>query len=163
MSDSGLKVFVGANFEVEGQDIINENSAFLKRDDIFFDERHNFVSHAVTPSNWDWYINYLKFVQVIARKNPSAKPNYLLDLGYVPVVYLPTCFMELSANMFNALDRINLPYIKIAPTNFLNKYLNIQGFDGWVSKMDAAKYLSCAPEEVTSIDLVRRVFINGGK
>ena len=160
MSADALKVFIGNNFKVEGQDTFPTNSNYLKRDDVFYDERCKFLTHNLDTSNWDWYFNYLEFNQVAANKNPSARPTYLLDLGYVPVVFLPTCCAKVGPTLIEILDRKNLPYIKTFPMSFVTKYCDIMGIDAWMSKMDAAKLLDIAPEQVTSALVLRRLVLN---
>lgn len=157
MSESSLKVFIGDNFKVEGQDLLPTSSSYLKRPDVYYDERSRFLTRNLNLSNWDWYYNYLEFTQVLASKNASAKANYLLDLGYVPVVYLPTCCLQLGNKMLEALDKVGIPYVKIRPTSFVNKYCDIVAIDAWVSKMDAASILGIPPEKVTSVAIVRRL------
>lgn len=160
MSDVELKVFVGENFKVEGQSLFTTNSNYLNRKDVFYDERGRFLTRSLNLSNWDWYYNYLDFTQVVANKNQSAKPNYLLDLGYVPVVFLPTCCLQLGSKLMEVMDKRNIPYVKVQPMSFVTKYCDIMSIDAWVSKMDASELLGIAPEKVTSIDILRRLILN---
>lgn len=159
MTESNLKVFVGNNFKVEGQDVLPTGSVYLNRSDVHFDERGNFLTHNLDLSNWQWYYNYLDFMQTAANKNVNAHATYLLDLGYVPVVYLPTCCLTLGTALREALDYKGIPYISIGPTSFVVKYCNFSTVDIWVSKMDAAPLLGVAPTDVTSEMILRKLVI----
>ena len=159
--NDGLRVFVGDNFKVEGQEVLSTNDAYLKRADVHFDERANFLTRNLNVSNWDWYYNYLEFMQIVANKNPQASPTYLLDLGYVPVVYLPSCCESLGARLMEAMDVKKIPYVKLPPTSFVLKHYKAMTIDAWVSKMDVYERLGVAPNEVTSEMILRRLVLNG--
>ena len=160
MADNNFKVFVGDNFKVEGQDVLPVNDKYLKTAGVYFDERAYFLTRNLNLSNWQWYFNYLDFMQTAASKNPKAKPMYLLDLGYVPVVYMPSCCLKFGTELMEALDSKDIPHVKIAPTSFVRKYCDIMTVDAWVSKMDVAEPLGLKPENVTSEAIIRRLILN---
>ena len=160
MSEASFKVFIGNNFKVEGQDVLPTNSSYLKSAGVYFDERANFLTYNLDLSNWDWYFNYLEFMQTASNKNGQAQPKYLLDLGYVPVVYMPSCCEHLGAKLMEVMDVRNIPYVKLSPTSFVLKKYKTMTIDAWVSKMDVAKLLDVNPEDVTSEMILRRLILN---
>lgn len=160
MAGQIFKVFVGDNFKVEGQSEFPTNSDYLKQDGVFFDERANFLTRNLDLSDFQWYYNYLDFMQTMANKNPNAKPMYLLDLGYVPVVYLPSCCLQIGPKLVEALDAADVPHVRLSPTSFVSKYCNLMTVDAWVSKMDIYERLGVKPEEVTSEMILRRLLLN---
>lgn len=160
MAESKFLVFVGDNFQFEGKEDFAMNADYLKRKDVHYDTRANFLSRNVDLSNWQWYFNYLDFMQTASSKNPNAKPSYLLDFGYVPVVYLPSPFESLGVRLMEAMAVKKIPYIKMTPTSFATKYCSLVTVDAWVSKMDVYKRLGCRPEEVTSEMIIRRLILD---
>lgn len=155
-----FKVFVGVNFKVDGLEEL-PSADYLSRPDVFYDERNRFVTSGLDRSSWDWYFNYLDFVQTLSVKNATAKPMWILDLGYVPVVYMPSCCSGFGVQLFKALDNKGIPYVKLRPYSFVSKYTEGMDSDGWMSKMDAAKLLNCAPEEVTSTRILKELILDG--
>jgi hypothetical protein len=160
MAEVDYKVLVGNNFTVEHQVNFSDIKDQLKMPGVYYDERANILSLKTDLTNWNWYFNYLDFQQVSSVKHAEARPTYLLDLGYVPVAYLPSCFVSLGAKIMEALDVSKIPYIKLSPTSFALKYCNIMTVDAWVHKMDVADMLDKKPEDVTSKDILRRLFVN---
>lgn len=126
--------------------------------DTYLDSRMYMISVNTNFQNNDWLINYLNTAAYFARKNPDAYPTYLCDLGYIPVVYLPTCVPTLGTKLMLILDAKKIPYIKVKGTSFVQKYFNTDMTDAWVHKLDAAKVLDCKPEEVRAVDFVKEVF-----
>lgn len=157
MAERKIKVFVGRNFELEGISDMPTDESYLERSGAKFDSRLNFLTTDWDTSTFQWYYNYLATNQIIASRNPKAYCTYLLDIGYVPVIYLPSIAAELTPKFTQLLDNCGLPYIKMGATSFANKYCNIDTVDAWVSKMDAAKFLGCKPEDVRSADIFRRL------
>lgn len=152
-------VFVGTNFKFEGTEDFPSNPAFLERADVFYDERCRFITTFLNTDNWDWYYNYIDFLHTVSVRNTDAKPSYLLNLGYVPVIMLPSCCLRYSTSLFEALDNSGVPYIRVPAMSFVTSHCNVETVDAWVSKMDACKVLNCKPEEVTSIDVFRRLIL----
>lgn len=157
MAESGLKVFIGTNFKVEGKDVLPSDANILSQPGVYFDERANFLTYGLNLHNYEWYYNYLNFMQVASTKNMNANPSYLLNLGYIPVVYLPSCCLQLTDSLMKVLEVNKVPHIKKAPTSFATKYCNIMTTDAWVSKMDVHEMLGVTPEKVTSEMLLRRL------
>lgn len=155
-----IKVFTSSNFKLEGMTTMTTNSDYLNRPDVKLDERLNMLNTGWDTSTFDWYYNYLEANQIIASKNANAYCNYLLDLGYIPIVYLPSPAVGLSSQFMKVLDASAIPYVKMGPTSFASRYCHLDTIDAWVSKMDAAKFLGCSPEAVRSADLFRRC-LNG--
>ncbi len=156
---ANLKIFVGSNFVLEGyQDVPSED--YIKRASVFYDERNNFLTYNLDRSSWDWYYNYLDFVQILATQNPRAKPIWLLDLGYVPIVYLPSCCTSEGTKLVRILDEKKLKYVRLQPYSFVNNYNNLMTSDIWMSKMDVAPLLGVEPHQVTSAEILRRLVLN---
>lgn len=155
-----IKVFVSHNFKLEGITTMTTNGTYLDRPDVKLDERLNMLNTGWDTSTFDWYYNYLEANQIISAKNSNAYCTYLLDIGYIPAVYLPSPAVSLSSKFMNVLDASKVPYVKMGPTSFANRYCTVDTIDAWVSKMDAAKFLGCKPEDVRSADLFRRC-LNG--
>ena len=85
--------------------------------------------------------------------------TYLLDLGYIPIVFLPACLTQaMYAKMVNVLTRIELPFVQFKTRSFNIKYFESDTFDAWVSKLDVAKLLNMNPENVRSADLAGRLY-----
>ena len=155
------KLFFGTNFKVDGLIDIPTNSSYLKRPDVFYDDRNNIITEHLDTSNWEWYFNYLEFVQVQANRNVKAKGNYLLNMGYVPVVYLPTCIdAKISTMLFEILDKKKVPYVRVKPYSFTKEHYDSTNIDAWVSKMDAAKLLGVEPINIRSVDILRRLILD---
>ena len=157
MANKPYEIFVSDNFMLSGMCEV-PSEEWLRRPGVFFDTRTNMLSSDSRFDTFDWYINYLKTTAIFAGKNPSAYPTYMLDLGYIPVVYLPSCCVGTYAEMFAKLDKIDIPYVKLNPTSFVMKYVDIDAVDAWVSKMDISRLWGIPVEQVRSVDVVRRIF-----
>ena len=155
-----LKCFIGNNFVVDGYESISLDSPIVRSSDTYLDERSMFLSFSINLSNWDWYFNYLDFIKNCALKRPDARPSYMLDLGYIPVIYLPSCLSHLENDLIRVLDVKGVPYVKQRKMSFSHSKVDLEGYDVWVSKLDAATYLNCEPEDVTSKAFIRRVLLN---
>ncbi len=123
-----------------------------------YDKRLDILSIDTDPSNMNWYINYLQTTSYIAKHNPDAYSNYLLDLGYIPIVYLPLCFQELSASLLNTLNAREIPYVQIRTTSFSRAYVASDAYDAWISKMDLQRIFDMDPRTVTSVEAFRRIY-----
>ena len=153
-----VKCFTGPNFEFTGIARFNIQDKSLYQQGVKYDARNKFLTYDFDDSNWDWYFNYLQFTYMCSMSAVNARCNYLLDLGYVPVIYLPS-FIDtaVESNLFDKLDKTKVPYVKMYKTSFQVSKTDLEGADAWVSKMDAAKYLGCDPVAVTSKDFIRRL------
>lgn len=125
-----------------------------------FDFRHQIMS-TIDSSSYQFYLNYLDQLEYFSKQNPGVKPNYLLDLGYIPLIMFPSCFIELSPKFLTMLDAKQVPYIRTAPYSFISGSTHLDVVDAWVNKLDMAKLFNIAPEQVRSKDVFRRLFING--
>ena len=127
--------------------------------DTFFDERNSMISVNTNFNNFEWYYNYLDSLVKLAGLCPQHKGAYLLDLGYIPVVALPTCCASMEVSMMHALDKIKLPYVKIPMYTFDGSYkYNLAGLDAWASKLDIEQILGIPFKDVRSVDVARRIF-----
>ena len=75
----------------------------------YLDKRHLILS-TIDASSWDFYLNYLDICSVFARQYPNNKPSYLLELGYIPLIMLPSTNLELGPTLTALLDAQNVPY-----------------------------------------------------
>lgn len=87
---SGVRVYIAQNFLECGSEVLPDAS-YLERADVFYDIRTNMLVNNVDMLGMQWYYNYLESNARFAFKNPNAYPGYLLNLGYIPVVFLPSC------------------------------------------------------------------------
>lgn len=156
------KLLFANNFQYTGVREIDELEMSMLADqgELLFDERLSIMSVNNTLSNIDWIINYLKTASMFAKSNPSAYATYLLDLGYVPVVYLPSCCSAASHNIIGLMNRVGLQYINVKATSFTQSYFVSDMYDAWVHKLDAAKFLGIDPIDVTSEKIIRRLYEN---
>lgn len=127
----------------------------------FFDARMAMISYGTDISNLQWYINYIESAAYFARKNPKAYPSYMLQLGYVPVVYTPSCAGVDGVKFMSILDNSGIPYVRMKATSFVVPYFSSDMIDAWCSKLDLGEYMKCKPEDVRSVDVIRRLFDNG--
>ena len=160
MATDILKVYVGRNFKLEGKQEISVYSDYMNKPGVILDARGNFLANDINVNSWDWFYNYLEFQHFAATKNPDAKPIYMLDLGFVPVVYMPTCFLDLGPKLMQIMDAKQIPYVRMTPTSFALKYVDIMTIDAWVSKMQVAESLGVTPDKVTSEMILRRLILN---
>lgn len=139
---------------VAGTDVLDEDSTFI-------DTRMIMLSRDTDFRGLDWYINYLDSAAFFARKNPKAYPTYLLQLGFIPVVYMPSCAGTIGAKLMTAFDSTGIPYIRMKATSFVVPYYQSDAVDAWASKFHLADYFGIKPEDVRAVDTARRLFANG--
>lgn len=162
---SVMGYYFGENFLFT--EIINDEQAkdILDRNAGHIDTRTMSITHGIRSDDWTWYHNYMAFQQFAASKVADARPMYMLDLGYVPVIFLPSCVVELSAGnrnmttlMYQLLDCSDFEYVTTRPMSFILNKVDIDTMDAWVHKIQAAEVLGCSPENVRSLDIIRRIY-----
>lgn len=124
----------------------------------FFDARMAMVSYQTDHTGLDWYLNYINTAAYFARKNPKAYSSYMLQLGYVPVVYMPSCAGLDGVKYMSILDNSGIPYVRMKATSFVIPYFSSDMVDAWCSKLVLGDYMHCKPEDVRSADVIRRLF-----
>ena len=134
------------------------SESWLSREDVYMDERNNMFSYFTDFSNMEWYYNYLKSNSRYALRNPKSYPTYLLDLGYIPVVFLPSCCSSRSVSMINKLDTMNIPYIQTGAYSFVQNKPSLDYMDAWVSKLDIERIFGIPLNNITSVDVARRIY-----
>lgn len=154
---NALKVNISVNFVEEGS-IELPSASYLERPDVYYDLRNNMLISNPDFNGWQWYYNYLDSNARFAQRNPSAYPNYLLNLGYIPIVFLPSCCSSLAVTMLNTLDYKRLPYIKTAAYSFVVQRPPMDIVDAWMSKLDIEKLFGIPLTEITSSEVVRRIY-----
>lgn len=152
-----VRVNIAKNFSEEGTRELPSES-WLARPDVFLDERNNLFSYECNFEGWEWYYNYLKSNANFAFRNPKAYPTYLLDLGYIPVVFLPSCCSNRAVTMINTLDQKGIPYIKTGAYSFLLSKPQLDYMDAWVSKLDIERIFGIPIGSINSVDVVRRIY-----
>lgn len=157
---SGLTMNLSENFKFAEREEVKDYS-MLDAKDTYMDARNAMLSTKTNFSDWNWYLNYIESCQYFAQRNTKAYPQYLLQLGYVPVVYMPTCVTELNIKHMAILDKLKIPYVKIRATSFAVPYFQSDMVDAWASKLDLGKYFGIAPEDVRTKDVIWRLFISG--
>lgn len=156
MSDKKFEIFISDNFELIGKEEF-PNESFLKRPDVFYDSRTMMISYNTDFSNFDWYYNYINSNATFAGKNPKAYPSYLLNLGFIPIVFLPSCCQSYSVLFQNAMDIKQLPYIKTKAYSFVTQHTDIDCVDAWMSKMDISRIFNIPIEQIKAVDIIRRI------
>lgn len=124
----------------------------------YYDVRNNMLSYNNNFQDKEWYYNYLKTNAMFAAKNPGAYPNYLLDLGFIPVVFLPSCCSHLSVSMINTLVQKGIPHIKTGAYSFVVQRPVVDYLDAWVSKLDIERIYGIPLKDITSAEVARRIF-----
>ena len=155
-----MNFYVGTNFLIDdtvdkekGMDMVSAGGAVL-------DERTWSVSMNTDFTNLQWYENYITLTRFLAQKHPNSYPTYLLDLGYVPLIYLPTAAIDIGLDraMMDIVESMSIPNIRTRPTSFVRDKINVSTMDVWVHKIHGADILKCKPEDVRSIALIEEVF-----
>lgn len=123
----------------------------------YYDLRTNVLSRQTDFSNMQWYYNYISTLEWMAVHHSSDRLNTLLDLGFVPVICLPSCNLSPSLMWFRKLDAANLEYISIHAVSFLYNRCDIDTSDAWVSKLVASEKFGIPVEQVRSVDIIRKV------
>ena len=157
------KLLFGYNFEVDRQVNLPEDDPVLMSKSSYYDARTNSLGASVNFTNWKWYLNYIDLVGVIARNTMGkSRCTYLLNNGYIPVIYLPTDVVkanyDLEVKLFELLDCQEIPYVRLRKTSFIDRKIDIEGSDAWVSKMDMSEILGCKPYQVTTRAVLKEVF-----
>ena len=168
MPNNEVLVHYASNFKLTGTGPMTTDPVVLSRPDVRFDLRTRMLTYNFDHTNMDWYFNYIDSIRHFAEKNPDVYATFLLDAGYVPVIYLPIDTTEsvnrqsICLNYYNVLLRAlmqsKIPYVSLSATTFTPyriQYGNIT--DAWVSKMDAARVLNKAPESITADDVIKEV------
>ena len=155
-ANNDVVMYRSVNFAYEDKG--NLSMEILDAPDTYIDERNYMVSTRTDFSNMQWLKNYMQTAAYFFNVNRDSYPAYLCNLGYIPVVYLPTCVPDLGVKLMLRLDELNIPYIKVKGTSFVKKYFDTDIVDAWVHKLDAAKVLNCAPEDVRSDMFLKEVF-----
>ncbi len=157
---SSLNVLVSKNFkDAQMRSFTDyEFKNICSLPDTCFDSRTYMISTDTDLNSMEWYFNYLTTISEMARQHPDAYPTYLLDLGYIPIVYLPTCLTSLSAVMHSVLNTAALPYISIKTTSFNRSFVPSDTYDLWVHKMDISRKFDIDLGDIRSSDIARRLY-----
>lgn len=168
MASEGVMVNFATNFKLTGVGPMITDPVQLSRPDVRFDLRTRMLTFNFDESNMDWYFNYIDSVRHFAQQNPTVYATFLLDAGYVPVIYLPidttetinarSICLNMQYKLLQALMKSTIPYISMTPTTFTPyriQYGNVS--DAWVSKMDAIKFINKSPDKITADDVIREV------
>lgn len=159
-----MKCFTADDFDVRG--VVDVDPLEEVKKGKLYDTRTGIISNGCDLTKRDWFYNYLRANQTFAFQNPQSRPNYLLKMGYIPLVYVPSCFSELTINMTAILDKYNIPYVKLSPSSFVKSYIQLDNdYDTWGSKMDIwetfnLKSRGMQPTDVTT-NFVWEVLVNG--
>ena len=157
---SNFRVYPAENFRITDKQTAKDNIADIDSEDYIIDARNGIASKNNIFVNYEWYYNYIKETQHFARVNPDSRWQYLLRLGYIPIVYLPAPDISelMNQTMLDILQRYKVPYITLRATSFAVKYCDLDVMDAWISKIDASKYFGIPIEQVNSLDLIKKVY-----
>lgn len=134
------------------------DEGILQKYDSFYDIRNSMLSVQTDFTDLEWYYNYLDTNAYFAVKNPDAYVNYMPALGYIPIVFLPSCCEKFSIPMLGVLDKLEVPYIKLVSMSFTIKFCKMETTDAWVSKLDISKMFNIPITEIRSSKIARRLF-----
>lgn len=157
MSDNKRRVIVSNNFLENGTSEVDLEAA-MSGSYVYFDARNDMLSYDSSFADNTWYFNYIKSNVNFAARNPKAYPSYLLDLGYVPVVFLPSCCSQQAVTMINVLDQKGYPYIKTGAYSFVKQRAYLDYMDAWMSKLDIERIFGIPLFQITSEEVIRRIY-----
>lgn len=100
------------------------------------------------------YLRYLNTVKPLAMM--ASFQDYMLQLGYIPIVMPPSFWGDRLHNMILPHLPKELPRYPRPATSFLNFKYHSDFPDIWVSKLDAAEFLNCAPQNVRVREVLRK-------
>jgi hypothetical protein len=157
-----MEYYIANNFKITEKLNKLPSSSFMSNPSVMLDVRNNMFCVDCDFCNWQWYYNYLETNAMLAYKAANkAYPAYLLGLGYVPIVFLPSCIIGKGTSMLNVLDSKGLPYIKTAAYSFTVSKPNMDTIDAWMSKLDIERIFGIPYDKVRSVDVVRRIYDTG--
>ena len=154
----------GDNFKSEG--MLKVTDKHLPTIAQFLDNRSKFVAPHIDTSNWEWYFNYLNLNASYANltnvgdvglyKRNATMNDYLLQYGYIPMIFLPqTVDSGLRGKLQAVLDGKGIRYIMQKAISFVNPNYYTEDVDAWVSKLDLAEILGKSPETIRSAEAWR--------
>ena len=155
MSNKSYKMKYSQNFKyITDVEIpsIDEVSRYV------MDERNMMLCEGLDLDNMEWYYNYLDTNAFFAMRNPGAYPTYLLDIGYIPLVFLPSCCSKFEVPMSNKLAELDIPSLKLRSMSFTLNYTKLDSFDTWVSKLDIEKIFGIPIQDIRASSVARRIY-----
>lgn len=127
-----------------------------------YDKRTGYLCTSFTPATPDaaledltWYNNYMYLNYVLLatfmQSNPGKQIPVLnmLNNGYIPIGYAPSFMQDVNPFFVRLLELRKVPYVLYRATVMSSTFYKTDTKDVWTSKLDLAKYLGCAPENVT--------------
>ena len=131
-------------------------------DGTYFDLRYKMLclDSKISKTDWTWYKNYLTTVRGFSEKSDNHHALAMLDIGYIPIVYMPaidsmgTSLFEYAHILNMALDKLHVPYMTRTPISFMYTKASFVAMDSWVNKLDVADLLGKPPALVTCSDVV---------
>ncbi len=136
-----LKAFITLDFQKQIP------ASLPTREDVL--DTRNFIYARNPTFTKESYLGYLNFVKSLAMTAASDANNYMLRLGFIPLVMPPSFWGDRAHTMILPHIPKSLPYYPRPATSFLNSRYHSDYPDIWVSKLDAAKLCGCKPELVT--------------
>lgn len=131
--------------------IFNENE-----DKMFIDYRLPALSVSKSDNIDGFIYNYSMFFAAVMANNPVIR--LYIEFGLVPLAFYPTTHSEFINKAEEKLEDIGLKYFKRqAMFNHSRKDVHKEMYDSWVSRIDAAEFMDCPPEEVKMSGLYRKV------
>jgi len=100
--------------------------------------------------------NYSMFFASVMAKDPVIR--LYLDFGLIPVAFYPTTHDNFIDEVGENIEMFGLKHFKItARFNHKRKDIHKDMYDSWVSRIEAAKFLNCPPENVKMTELYKKV------
>ncbi|MDR1523270.1 MAG: hypothetical protein LBS29_04900 [Endomicrobium sp.] len=142
-----MKTFYYDNFRVLLKD--------KKEVEYEYDERHHIYS-CNNDYSLQQYVNYLSVITTFV--NVKEKNGYL-DIGFLPVLILPSFFYHsnITWNQY-ILDNLPLEKYNRPPISFNRREYTGDTPDTWIAKYDAAKYTNKAIHEVRVKHVLEKLF-----
>lgn len=153
---------------------INENHQLYIDNKRRYDKRTGYLCTRFTPAETDsilsdlsWYNEYMKLNYILLATYMADNPGKqlpvmnLLNIGYIPIGYGPSFVEDINQFIVQLLVLRKVPYALYRATVMGAAYYKTDTQDVWVSKMDAAKFLRCSPNDVTFISLLKGLLTNG--
>lgn len=103
--------------------------------------------------------NYSRLYAAVMSNNNVIR--FYIDMGLIPFAFYPTSHRSFIEDIDEILNKTGLHHFRrTAVYNHNRKSIYKHMSDSWVSRMDAAEFLGCKPENVRSSELYKKVMNN---
>jgi len=157
---SKTSYFIGFNFEIHTQSRMdykvmqsyidnNPDKEWLE------DLRLPCVSEVTHDNVTEHIVQYTAHYGRLMANNATIM-NYL-DFGFIPVAFYPTCYSSENEKIDRLIEALGVsvhrfPALYAGDVRFRNAHT-----DSWVSRFDASAVFGVPPEEIRTLDILRRL------